>query len=315
MIKQTAIILAVALLGLSACKTGGDKEFKSGEGDMLYKMHHDESGPVIKELDFMAVTIVEKNERDSILYNMYDYDRRSVVLVRDKSRFKGDLNSAYGMLSEGDSATFKINADSMAVSQGKPRTANIKDKYLVYTIKVNKVLPRGSLSDSQMNTQIEAYRNAELEHAKATELKKLSDYIALNKLRPETTPSGLQYIITKKGTGSPASPGDSLWIKYTGRYLSGRVFYTTDSEIAKKSGRYSPEAIYGPALVIPKEKSANPYSALQEASLMFPKGTKVTLIFPSSMGYDDSQRGVPAYAPLTSEIEVIDIKPVTSKRL
>lgn len=275
---------------------------------MLYRMHRDKSGPAIKQLDFMAVTIVEKTEGDSILYNMYDYDGRSVVLVRDKSRFKGDLNSAYGMLSEGDSATFKINADSLAIVEGKSRAASSKDKYLVYTIKVNKVIPRGSLTDSQMNTRIEAYRTTELEQAKATEAKKISNYIAANKLKPEITPSGLQYIITRKGTGSPASPGDSLWVEYTGRYLSGKVFYTTVPEIAKMVGLYRPGATYGPALVIPEAKSDMPYSALQEASLMFPKGTKATLIFSSKLGYDNSLRGVVAYAPLTSEIEIVDIK-------
>lgn len=311
MIKKSAIILVVAIIGLSGCKSGGDKEYQTGEGDMLYKIHRDDSGPTIKELDFMAVTIVEKTEGDSVLYNMYDYDGRSVVLVRDKSRFKGDLSSAYGLLSEGDSATFKINVDSITVSEGKKRTANIKGKYLVYTIKVNKVLPRGSLSDSEMNAQIEAYRAAEVQKAKATERVKIERYIVANKLKPRTTASGLRYIITKKGTGPAVQPGDTMLVNYTSRYLSGKLFYTTNGETAKREGKdiNNEDAKYGPGLIIiPIEKSNSPYSALQEASLMFPKGTKVTLIFPSSMGYDDSQRGVPQYSPLISEMEILDIK-------
>lgn len=303
-----SLLFFINLLFLfSACRNQMQHEFDRGEGDMLYKIHHDAPGPTIKVGDFMGIMMIEKTEKDSVIHNMYDHDGRSIVIFRDKSAFKGDLHAGFGILSEGDSATFKINADSLAKENGQPKQNS--DDYRVYVVKIAKVLPRGNLSDSLMNAQIEAYRTSEVERAKITEAEKIRSYIALKKLKTQTTASGLQYTIRRKGSGATARPGDSLYIKYTGRYFSGKIFYTTDMALAKKSGIYNPGNKYGDILVIPRRKSEVPYSSFEEASMMFPKGTNATLIIPSNLVAGHRGKGMPAYAPLTAEMEILDIIP------
>jgi FKBP-type peptidyl-prolyl cis-trans isomerase FkpA len=49
------------------------------------------------------------------------------------------------MLSEGDSATVKVNIDSMA-KIGQPRPPGLKGKYIIFQIKVEKVIAKGNLS-------------------------------------------------------------------------------------------------------------------------------------------------------------------------
>jgi hypothetical protein len=101
--KKLVIVLGLAVTGLTACNN-----FEKGEGDMLYKIHTDKAGATIQEGDFIAFKATEKTEGDSVLYSSYDYDRPS-LMIKEKSVFKGDLFAALGLLSEGDSATFKIN--------------------------------------------------------------------------------------------------------------------------------------------------------------------------------------------------------------
>ena len=122
--KKLVIVLGLAVTGLAGCKN-----FEKGEGDMLYKIHTDKSGETIKEGDFVAFKAIEKTEGDSVLYSSYDYDRPS-LLVKEKSVFKGDLFAALGLLSEGDSATFKINIDSMVQKMGRPQPSDTTKKYL-----------------------------------------------------------------------------------------------------------------------------------------------------------------------------------------
>src|SRR5690606_36646424 len=109
---------------LSACN-----QFEKGEGDMLYKIHTDKSGEAIKDGDFVVFKAIEKTEVDSVLYSSYDYDRPS-LLIKEKSIFKGDLFAGVSLLSEGDSATFKINIDSLVLKMGRPQPADTTSKYL-----------------------------------------------------------------------------------------------------------------------------------------------------------------------------------------
>src|SRR6185312_1197258 len=97
-IRTTLSFLGILTLGLAACS-----DFKTGDGGMQYQIHNDKSGQTIKEGELAEVTLVEKTESDSVLWNSQDYDRPA-LLTREKSVFKGDLFAAIGMLSEGDSA-------------------------------------------------------------------------------------------------------------------------------------------------------------------------------------------------------------------
>jgi FKBP-type peptidyl-prolyl cis-trans isomerase FkpA len=300
--KKIAIILGVAVLGLSSCK-----QYEKGEGDMMYKIHEDKSGQTIKDGDFVAFNATEKTEGDSVLYSSYDYDRPS-LLVKEPSLFKGDLFAALAMLSEGDSATFKINIDSMVTKMGRPKPADTTSKYLVYTIKVDKVIPKGKLTDSLFRGQIDTYLKKEMDKAKSGEASKFNSYVSKEDKKPTVTTSGLNYIVTKQGSGVKAATGDTVLVNYTGRFLTGKVFDTSVLEVAKKEGAFNAQRPYEP-LKMPVGMNGS-IPGFEEGLMLFPAGTKAKLILPSKLAYgEQGSQGIAPYTPLVFEIEIVKIIP------
>ena len=300
--KKLVIVLGLAVTGLAGCKN-----FEKGEGDMLYKIHTDKSGETIKEGDFVAFKAIEKTEGDSVLYSSYDYDRPS-LLVKEKSVFKGDLFAALGMLSEGDSATFKINIDSMVQKMGRPQPSDTTKKYLVYTIKIDKVIPKGKLTDSLFRGKIDAFLKTEMDQAKTGEANKVKAYVSAKSLKPTVTATGLNYVVTTQGSGPKANPGDTVLVNYTGMFLSGKVFDSSLAEVAKKNGTFDPQRPYEP-LKLPVGMNGS-IAGFEEGLMLLPKGAKATLILPSSLAYgEQGNQGIPPFTPLIFEVDVVNIIP------
>jgi FKBP-type peptidyl-prolyl cis-trans isomerase FkpA len=296
--KTKIIRVGLAILALIGCA-----KFK--EGDMPFKIMEDRSGETIKEGDFTALTFTVKTEEGTVLYNSRDEDGRLVFKFSEKPYFKGDFFTALGFLSEGDSAIFKINIDSMAAKMGKPKPAT-HGKYLVYTIKVNKVISRGELKDSLYNRKIEAFKSSEMEQAKLNEAAKFKRYLSSTKGKPVVTASGLNYLITKKGTGPVPVPGDTVELNYTAKFLSGKVVETNAVNTAKKANIFNKLQSYSPVkLPVIAGKSL---SGTQEALLLFPKGTKVTLIIPSKLAYgSNTYKNIQPYTSLLCELDILNI--------
>jgi FKBP-type peptidyl-prolyl cis-trans isomerase len=98
-------------------------------------------------------------------------------------------------------------------------------------------------------------------------------------LKTTKTASGLQYVITKPGTGTNAKVGDSIHVNYVGSLTTGKVFDTNLPDVAKREN-FQPQRPYealkfqlGVDGVIP---------GWTEAFQLFNKGTKATLVIPSS---------------------------------
>lgn len=298
--KRNLVVLGLAALAFTSCK-----QFKKGEGDMQYIIHQDKEGQNIKEGDFIAFQMVQKTEEDSTINNTYDYDRPMFVAAQ-KPLFKGDLYTALAMLSEGDSATFKINVDSLQQKMNMPKPANTKGKYLVFTFKIDKVIPKGKLSDTEFNGQIEKFFKAEAEKAKTSEASKLASYISAKNLKPVKTKSGLNYVVEKQGDAAKAVAGDTVKLNYTGRFLTGKIFQTSDAAIAKKENVFNPMAPYEPMKAVAGANSTIP--GFDESLLLFGKGAKVTIILPSNLAYgEQGSPAIPPYTPLVFDLEFLDI--------
>ena len=297
--KRNLIVLGVALLAFASCK-----KFKKGEGDLQYIIHEDKEGPAIKEGDFIVFNAIQKTEGDSVMYSSFDMDR-PVFMPQQKPAFKGDLYTGLAMLSEGDSATFKINIDSMTAKMGMPRQ-NIKGKYMVFNIKINKVIPKGKLNDQQFQSKIEQYMRAEIAKAKGKEGGKISSYIASKDLKPTVTVSGLNYVVTKQGNGPKAAVGDTVELNYTGMFVTGKVFDTSVKDVAQKHNMLDPMRPYQPLKVAAGTNSTIP--GFDEALLLFPKGTKATVIIPSKLAYgEQGNQMIAPYTPLVFDMEIVNI--------
>jgi FKBP-type peptidyl-prolyl cis-trans isomerase FkpA len=298
--KKNLMFLALAAIGLASCNGG----YKKGENGLLYNIYTDKSGPKIKEGDFILANLVIKRDDDSVLMSTYEQGR-ATPLVLPKPQFKGDVFDAMQLLAEGDSASIKVNADSVFKKGVKPAT--FKGKYVIYNLKIVKLIPKGTANDQVFHETINKYMASLATIDKDAEPAKIKDYIAKNKLNVAKTDSGLYYVITKPGTGALIANGDTAVINYTGKLLSGKVFDSSIKSVAVKAKLGSlDQRPFSPIRVAVGAKKVIP--GWDQALLLLNKGAVATVVIPSHLGYGSSGAGpIAAFTPITFDLEVIDV--------
>lgn len=140
-----------------------------------------------------------------------------------------------------------------------------------------------------------AFTLAPLTAMSQTALEKGEKFLAENKTKEgvQTTPSGLQYKITKEGTGKSPQATDKVLVHYEGKLLDGTVF---DSSIKRN------EPISFPLnRVIP---------GWTEGLQLMKEGGKATLYIPSKLAYGSRGAGG-AIGPdetLIFEVELLKVE-------
>lgn len=137
----------------------------------------------------------------------------------------------------------------------------------------------------------------------------IEDYISGNNITVSPDANGIYIIEEIAGTGDLIQTGDSVGVRYTGKFLSGREF---DSNVeADTPYRFrvgTPYLIEGWSLAIVKMKL----------------GTKADVILPSDVAYGSMGFGtydyygnyytiIPGYTPLLFEMEVVELVRKTKK--
>ncbi|WP_316835833.1 FKBP-type peptidyl-prolyl cis-trans isomerase [Pedobacter nutrimenti] len=311
--KKTLVLLFAATLGLAACNN-----YKKGPGGLMYMIHKSEGKEKIKEGDIIKLNFIQKNEKDSVMANTYDLEQPQIFPV-GKKQYAGDMNDVLYLFGEGDSATFKLDLDTMAKHSGQPKPANLKnDKYLVFTVKIEKVLHKDPKeADSTFQNKAKDFfqkdYKATVERHKTSEEGKIKKFIADNNLKVQTTASGLQYVITTPGSAQKPVVGDTIMVNYTGKLTTKKsngkdnVFDTSDAKIAKETGKFNPMAQYGPRAFA----LGRAIPGFDEGLQLIGKGGKATFIIPSKLAYGENgmpQGGISPYTPLVFEVELTDIK-------
>ncbi len=288
------MFLALAAFGLASCNGG----FKKGDGGMLYKIVVDKGGPSIKEGDFASITYSIKNDADSLMASSNDLGGSQLTKIQ-KASYKGDILAGIAMLAEGDSAIIKINMDSLAKSQGHVKDKNFKGKYVVYSIKIDKVIAKGNLSEQVFEGRLEDYLKKE-------EAAKIQGYLAAHKDVVKGD-SGLYYVITKQGFGPKPVEGDTAVVNYTGMFLNGKPFETSvKSDAIKYKMPMNPMNPYKPYRFPVGTK--NMIKGWNLGIPMLTKGATATLILPSSVAYGErGSQQIPPFTPLIFNVELVDI--------
>jgi FKBP-type peptidyl-prolyl cis-trans isomerase FkpA len=209
------------------------------------------------------------------------------------------------LFAEGDSATVKLSADSVFKKQPKP--PGFKGKYLVYDIKIVKVIAKGKETEPIFQAAVTKYMESVANAEKTAEPAKIKNYIADKKLTVNKTDSGLYYVITKPGVGANVVNGDTALVVYTGSLLSGKVFDTSIKEVAVKAKLGSlDQRPYTPIKVVIGQKKV--VAGWEQGLLLLNKGAKATLIIPSKLGWGANGAGpIPPYSPVVFEVELVDI--------
>ncbi|WP_419700843.1 FKBP-type peptidyl-prolyl cis-trans isomerase [Mucilaginibacter sp. NFX135] len=301
--KRKLMLLSLAAIGLASCNGG----FKQGDGGLLYNIHTSKGGAKIKDGDYIVLNMVQKTDGDSVLNSTYESGQAIKTPMPTKEQAKGDLLIAgVRMLGEGDSATFKIASDSI-FKKGMQRPPNFKSKYLVFVVKVEKVIAKGNLNEEVFRGRVMDFLKSAGEAVKTQEPAKIKKYIADHHLTLTKTASGLQYVITNPGTGEKPAVGDTAVVNYTGKLVSGKVFDTSIKEEATKAKipvdpmrQFAPIRIpVGQAKVIP---------GWDEGLQLLNKGAKAIFIIPSDLAYKDQGVGpIGPYTPLVFEMEMVNV--------
>ena len=294
------MLLALAAIGLASCNSGQ----KKGDGGLLYEIHEDKDGATVKPGDFVFVNVIRKNDADSVLFNSYNNGMPSRFLVPE-SQFKGDLTTGFKLLSEGDSATIKINLDSMAKASSRPK--EMKGKYDIYTLKLIKVIAKGKLSKEVFEGRVMEYFKAEATKMKAAEPGIMSKYIADNNIKATKTATGLNYQITKPGAGPLLSVGDTAVVNYSVKLTKGKVFDTSIKSVAEKNAIANPMRQYAPIRVPIGVGAFIP--GFDQGLQLLNKGAKAVLVIPSALAYGErgNEPVVPPFSPIVFDVELLDI--------
>ena len=113
----------------------------------------------------------------------------------------------------------------------------------------------------------------------------------------DTTDLGVYYVVLEEGEGEYAKTGDTLSVGYSGYFVDGTLFDT--SNYNDNNGKF--EFVLGGISLIP---------GWEDAMKVMNKNAKIQFIIPSELAYGSTGQGtIPPYTTLVFVIKMLDIKP------
>jgi len=299
MMKKIALITLLSLIaGIYA--NAQDNTVKTPKG-ALVKVITSNPGDKIKQSDVITFEVVQKTEKDSVLFSSYMLGHPLKIQVQGCQNV-GDLMDALPLLAAKDSACIKVPTDSVFKGHEEQRPPFLKKgSWLVFDVKIDKIQSLQQAIDE---------KNAAGEKMKTEEAVDRDKYIADHKLLLKTTPSGLKYVVTQPSIKPKPLAGDTVLVNYTGRTTSDKVFDSSIQAEAQKAGLNQPGRNYEPLQVIVGTGSV--IKGWDEGLLLLNEGSKAKLIIPSSLGYgpDGAGDAIGPYSTLVFDVELVKIKPI-----
>ncbi|HSY60933.1 MAG TPA: FKBP-type peptidyl-prolyl cis-trans isomerase [Cytophaga sp.] len=293
MLKKSLSLLAGAFLiaSITSCN-----KFKKTDSGLEYKIAKDSVGEVYPEKGgFITFWFAIKNDKDSIIDSQFA-DPNPVGIPTPEALHKPGIEEGFGLLTEGDSAEFLLNADSLyANTFHRPLptgiTAGSKVKMV---IRMGKVYTK-KFVDSVMTVQEQQQQRQMAEDVITYQKDSIAiqDYLKKNKLKGQATIGGAYVVKLKenKATDIFIGAGDSVETTYVGKLL------IEGTEFDKSApGEYFKFTI-GDGQVI---------RGWEQGFQKLKRGEKALLIIPSRLGYGPRGAGgaIPPNAPLLFEVEV-----------
>lgn len=284
--KLSYLLLSLAII---TCVYGCSEHrgFKKTDDGLYYKFHvkGDDTTTLIPG---MVLNLKLKYSiNDSVLFNSTEIPQEFMLPLSEPS-YKGDLYAGLAMMKPGDSATFITSADSFFLKTIRmpsvPDSAYI-GKEIFFDVK---------LISAKTQQQIEAEHRQEMEKAKASEVTDLQNYIKSKNITVAPLPSGLYYIETKKGNNQKPKVGDYGKIHFIVSTIHGDTLYSSYRQ--------------GEPMMWESGKDFDNKGVTEALSIMS-KGSKASIIVPSSLAFGEQGRGqmVAPYTTLLYDLELVDI--------
>jgi peptidyl-prolyl cis-trans isomerase A (cyclophilin A) len=165
--------------------------------------------------------------------------------------------------------------------------------------------------EKQAQAQVEAKRAYEEKYGSVIKAK--AAYFATQKATATTTPSGLNYKITQKGTGVKPADGTTFNFNYAGYFEDGNLFDSSYADVCQTYGKYDANRdTQGGYKAFPFEagKKDGMIPGFLEGLSLISYGEKAIIYIPSKLGYGEKGAGgvIPPNATLIFEIEMIENK-------
>jgi len=163
----------------------------------------------------------------------------------------------------------------------------------------------------QAEIQAEAKRVYEEKYSSVIKAK--AAYLATEKTTATTTPSGLVYKITQKGTGVKPVDGTTFYFNYAGYFEDGTLFDSSYADVCKTYGKYDAnrDTQNGyKAFPFQAGKKDGMIPGFLEGISLLSFGEKAIIYMPSKLAYGEAGAGgvIPPNATLIFEIEMIENK-------
>ncbi len=252
---------------------------------------------------------IEIQDGEIVMINLqyFDYDGNEllkkvgndpVVLQKDSSwESNGIIYDVIDNLVKGDSVFFQLTTEQFFKNapQSVEVPDSVKNKLISFYCGVQDVMSQSEFEDFQrvQYEKMQQEMEQQNENQLSIDLELIDNYLKENNINATKAESGLHYVVTKKGSGENAAPGDNVTVHYTGMLLNGEVF---DSSL-ERNQPFSFQL--GQGMVI---------RGWDEGITYFNKGSEGTLYIPSSLGYGPSGAGgvIPPNAILIFDIQVLD---------
>ena len=287
--KKHCVIFAwvglLAMMLFTAC-TQRYPGYKKTQTGLYYKFHScDVSAIQPKLTDFLKVEMT-CYLHDSLYYD-WQGSQHEVYTQLKAPIFSGDLQEAYAMMHVGDSASFYVKADSIAVLyyEQDPTAVGLNpEDYFRYEVK---------LLDVKTAEEFQADIEKMKESLKMQSRKALEDYIADNNINVTPESSGVYIIPMEKGKGRCPVKGEKVELDFSATLLDGQPVGSTFD---------SPEKL---SFVLGE---GNTIQGWEEIVPIMHLGERVKAIIPFDLAYGEHSVGeIPAYANLVYDIKLLKI--------
>ena len=295
--KITWIGSIVALaFGLSSC-SGGSGTYKKTASGMEYKIISNGKGSPIAYGEVMKFHFAQKY-KDSTMKDTYGQPPQYQPV--DSTQLPPEYYGIFKQVKKGDSIVTRILTDSVfkgGMTMMPPEFK--KGEYLLTTFKILDVLKADS-AQADFAKEVQKFREQDSIHAIAQKLKDdkiLQEYIAKNNIKATKTDEGTNVEIQQAG-GEPGKDGQSVSVKYTGKFLDGTAF---DSNVDTAFHHTEPYTF--------TLGTGGSIKGFDDGLRLLGKGAKGKLFIPSVLGYGSQGSGkIKPNTNLMFEIEVLDVK-------
>ncbi|MFC3879920.1 FKBP-type peptidyl-prolyl cis-trans isomerase [Algoriphagus namhaensis] len=306
--KNTKSLWAIAALIFGVSTLSSCQRTEVTEQDGIEYRYHSEGSEKPENGMYVMYNLVIQTESDSVIYSTLDQPFPGYLQANDSLPANNGMDEIFLSLRKGDSISFQAPA-SVIFGNNQPPFLQADELVKVALGAFDVVDQQGIEALFQEAMAAENAKVAErAKELMVEEAAVIEQYAADNGLELQKTENGLYYIIERKGNGEEVTPGTTMYVDYAGYLLDGRLFDTSNPELAQANEVFNPNRDYSPLPVNVGMGQVIP--GWDEGLLLLTKGAKAKFLIPSPLGYGENGAGglIGPNSILVFDVEVMDVQ-------